>query len=75
MDCQKQIFFSDVRITNYEQSLFYLLYRYLDFMRWTARIKLFVRCIIYKRGALNDPLGQAHSLAISEHCFSFEICF
>ena len=24
-----------------------------------------------KTGVINDPLGQTHSLAISEHCFHF----
>ena len=24
---------------------------------------------IYKTGNINDPLGQTHSLASSEHCF------
>ena len=28
-----------------------------------------------KTGAINDPLGQTHSLASSEQCFSLEICF
>ena len=25
----------------------------------------------YKTGVINDPLGQIHSLASSEHCFRF----
>ena len=25
----------------------------------------------YKTGVINDPLGQTHSLATREHCFSF----
>ena len=38
------------------------------------QVKLtFYENIKYKTGVINDPLGQTHSPASSEHCFRFKL--
>ena len=43
------------------------------FINWTNQVTMAVKLKINKTGVINDPLGQTHSHASSEHCFLFSV--